>query len=230
MLKVILLTILFTFSFCQEKQKEMSLYEQIKILTSKIAELEKEIAKNNIEKKTTTEVSRITSSGYSNLLQKSEFQRLDDLESQFYGEFLDDFLESQGIIGKLKDEFKKALLTVSQEPVKIWKVFKFIFSDKKSKSMEGALGYLLIIAQKTPQGNINFVSTKVSSTFKMFPDLVIIKETTTINDQVVKEETIVQTEEKKMKEEDLQNLLAYFELICLKKLDQNVFGNLRNLN
>ena len=89
--------------------------------------------------------------------------------------------------------------------------------------MEGALGYIMIIAQRIKADKqINFVSIKTSTQFKMFPDLVIIKKVTTIDDEIVKEETIVKEEEKKISDDDLVNLLGYFELVSLKKLLENI--------
>ncbi len=220
MLKALLITLLLAFSSSTVK-KPMELKEQVQILMAKVPELEKEIKKNNEAKKTTEVVERITSKGYKKFIQSSEFQRLDELMGEYYEEFLIDFLESHGIAGKLFKEFKAALMTVLESDGE-WKVFKFIFSDKKFKSDGGKLGYMLILVQLLKTNEINFISIKTASEFEMFPDIVIIKKTTTVDGEVVKEETIVKEEEKKMKEEDLKNLLNYFELVALKKLAQNI--------
>jgi len=179
MFKVLIISILFVLSTIIATntpitpKEPISLFQQVKLLVAQIPKLEEKIKMNNISKKTTEVVEKITSTGYSKFVQSSEFQRLDQLDVQFYDDFLTDFLNGLGIFGKLLESFKQALLTLLETDGE-WKVFKFIFSDKKDKVNDGALGFILIIAQKL-KGDINFISTKTTTQFKMFPDLVIIK-------------------------------------------------------
>jgi len=182
MLKVIIVAILLASISCDptpkpddKPNKPVSIGEQIKVLIAQIPKLEELIKQNNIMKKTSEVVERITSTGYSKYVQSSEFQRLDQLDEEFYGDFLTDFLNGLGIFGKLLDSFKQALMTVLDTDGD-WKVFKFIFSDKKDKVNDGGLGFILIIVQRIKsKKEINFISTKTTTQFKMFPDLVIIK-------------------------------------------------------
>jgi hypothetical protein len=104
-----------------------------------------------------------------------------------------------------------------------WIPFKFIFSDKKSGSMDGGLGFMFILVQRIKANKeINFISSKTASSFKMFPDLVVIKRTTTYAGEVVSEETIVKEEAKKVPEDDLTALMVYFELIGMKKMIDSI--------
>lgn len=226
MIKVILILALSTtMAYAADTKKPLKIQpveRQVSLLLSQAKKLEKQTEENISNNKTSVEVTKVTSEGYSAFIQSSEFQRLDELEEEYYVDFLADFLDSQGIAGKPLIEMKKALTEVLNTNGE-WKVYKLIFADKTNKKFDGALGFLYCLVQNDKKNRLlNFVSIKTSTQFKKFPDLIIIRTTTTENGKITKDDTVIREEEKKMSEEDVDTLLSYFEIVAIKKLAENI--------
>ena len=194
-------------------------------LKKQIEELPYKIKKVYEDSEEVTEiVKNITGIGYEKIVQRSEYQKLEGLESEYLENFIDDLFE--GIKLNLSQfdstKIKKILLDIlnSENKEKELRTFQIVYDEPKSNKLTAIY---LVIEYLIKSKEIDLVYTVSSSQQKLQPNLLVIK-TTKVENGIISDEMSIVEEEKLLFKNDISAVLDYIEIIALKKCSENFNG------
>jgi hypothetical protein len=207
--------------------KTKDLVSQDRYINKKIDELPEKIQKVLDDSEQVTEiVKNITGVGYEKIVQRSEYQKLEGLESEYYENFLDDFFNGFNLnftedkLEKIKNILLDILKTKNEKDNEL-RSFQIVYEDPEKQKLTALY---LVVEYLVKSKEINLVYTSTSSEQTLQPNLLVIK-TTKVQNGVNSEEMSIVEEENKLPKRDISAVLEYFEIVALKKCSENLNGN-----
>ena len=170
-------------------------------------------------------VKNVSALGFDNFVQSTNIQALDGLEEKNFDKFVDITMRKIKGDEATKEGVHKYLLEIpSQEPGK-WNMFRSIYSVTNSTDAY----YMCLMSYKTPGTNkFKIYNIQMNNSFKLAQNVLIVRNSQSKDGEFFsrQEERIERIDKTEVSEDDLKQVLDFFDMIAMNKFVKQ-FGNMQ---
>lgn len=205
--------------------KDPVLKEAVKALAKELSEAYKEIS--DLDKTISENVTMIIKRGYQMFSQSSTVRQLTGVSNTMAKPLFENIADSINLPEKYMDDFQHSLYKVIHHTENEWVLTRILYSINNGSACK----YVCVLGRNVKDmQKSDWIITEVQSKFVLAPNIMIVKETET-SDGGLNNQTIIKfvNVPKEVKHDDIIVILAFFEIVTIKRLEQLEGNHLSNI-
>lgn len=146
--------------------------------------------------------------------QNTQIQYVKGLAGAHFDDYANYLMTLVDIAPSMTADFRDYFELSKYTDANAWQMFRTIYSQDEG----GNCKYICILSQKTDAGNFNFFVANMQASFKLTPDLLVIRKSTSyLGGLFSSSQDEIKKSPHNLKPDDLSTLLDYFDLIAFDR-------------